>query len=174
MDMNGCVVVSRHITTTVQDPYNHRGPIRLNSSLLTCWVHGFIKLSPFLYAYIRRNTIGDETYQTSQRISSHQQSNSVFTLSRSMRKSKFHRYLGDTMSRKALSHASLNNIWVGLFLRKSIAIRQFARSHLLTPQHWNPRQFHSWNGCITSSPPPYTPLPCRVHAGNYLQNYVRY
>ncbi|GBM04076.1 hypothetical protein AVEN_247948-1 [Araneus ventricosus] len=40
------------IKLTGNSPYHHRGSTRLNSSLLTCWVHGFMKLSPYQHMSI--------------------------------------------------------------------------------------------------------------------------
>ncbi|GBM04932.1 hypothetical protein AVEN_126085-1 [Araneus ventricosus] len=41
-----------HIKPTANAPYHHRGSTRLNSSLLTCWVHGFMRLPPYQYMSI--------------------------------------------------------------------------------------------------------------------------
>ncbi|GBN12446.1 hypothetical protein AVEN_146681-1 [Araneus ventricosus] len=41
-----------HIKPTENAPYHHRGSPRLNSSLLTCWVHGFMRLSTYQYMSI--------------------------------------------------------------------------------------------------------------------------
>ncbi|GFX69065.1 uncharacterized protein TNCV_4945651 [Trichonephila clavipes] len=60
-----------HITPTVHVPYHHRASTSLNSPLLTCKVHGFMRLSPYPYTSI--SSIQLETSR--QRVSSYQQSN---------------------------------------------------------------------------------------------------
>ncbi|GBN59396.1 hypothetical protein AVEN_202009-1 [Araneus ventricosus] len=56
-------------------PYHHRGSTRLNSPLLTCrgpWIHEVVSISVHVHL---PETIGNETRQTRQHVSSHQQTN---------------------------------------------------------------------------------------------------
>ncbi|GBN47999.1 hypothetical protein AVEN_169807-1 [Araneus ventricosus] len=67
-----------HITPTAHIPYHHRGSTRLNSPLLTnrmyypIWVIDVVSVLVHVHP---SDTIGNETRQTRQRVSNHQQPN---------------------------------------------------------------------------------------------------